>query len=68
MRFWAGVTDNAWFSFLSQPAPDEVNFWQPGALQPTLRWSRERYSRSSPNHRKQGLRRPLRVRRTDGPD
>ncbi len=29
MRFWAGVTDNAWFNFLSQSAPDEVNFWQP---------------------------------------
>ncbi len=29
MRFWAGVTNNAWFNFLSQSAPDEVNFWQP---------------------------------------
>ncbi|MCV2217736.1 HNH endonuclease [Thauera sp. Sel9] len=29
MKFWVGVTDNAWFSFLSQSAPDEVNFWQP---------------------------------------
>lgn len=29
MKFWAGVTDNAWFSFLSPSAPDEVNFWQP---------------------------------------
>jgi putative restriction endonuclease len=29
MRFWAGVTDSAWFSFLSQSNPDEVNFWQP---------------------------------------
>lgn len=29
MKFWVGVTDNAWFSFLSQAAPDEVNFWQP---------------------------------------
>jgi len=24
-----GVTDNAWFNFLSQSTPDEVNFWQP---------------------------------------
>ncbi len=32
MRFWAGVTDNAWFSFQSQSAPDEVNFWQPRGI------------------------------------
>jgi len=29
MKFWVGVTDNDWFNFLSQSAPDEVNFWQP---------------------------------------
>ncbi len=29
MKFWVGVTDNSWFSFLSQLVPDEVNFWQP---------------------------------------
>ncbi len=29
MQFWAGVTDNRWFDFLSRSAPDEVNFWQP---------------------------------------
>ncbi len=29
MKFWAGVTDNNWFNFLSQSKPDEVNFWQP---------------------------------------
>lgn len=29
MRFWAGVTDNAWFNVPRQSAPDEVNFWQP---------------------------------------
>ncbi|MCL2591660.1 MAG: HNH endonuclease [Betaproteobacteria bacterium] len=29
MKFWVGVTDNAWFNFLSQSTPDEVNFWQP---------------------------------------
>ena len=30
MKFWVGVTDNAWFNFLSKLKPDEVNFWQPG--------------------------------------
>lgn len=30
MKFWVGVTDNSWFNYLSQIAPDEVNFWQPG--------------------------------------
>jgi putative restriction endonuclease len=29
MQFWAGVTDNRWFKFLSSAKPDEVNFWQP---------------------------------------
>jgi putative restriction endonuclease len=29
MKFWVGVTDNSWFSYLSQAVPDEVNFWQP---------------------------------------
>jgi len=31
MRFWVGVTDNAWFERLRSQAPDEVNFWQPSA-------------------------------------
>lgn len=31
MQFWVGVTDNDWFSYLSQQSPDEVNFWQPSA-------------------------------------
>ena len=30
MRYWVAVTDNAWFRFLSELQPDEVNFWQPG--------------------------------------
>jgi hypothetical protein len=31
MKGFVGVTDNAWFTFLSQqPGIDEVNFWQPG--------------------------------------
>ena len=34
MKFWAGVTDNQWFSFLSRNRPDEVNFWQPSARAP----------------------------------
>lgn len=29
MKFWVGVTDTEWFNFLSNIAPDEVNFWQP---------------------------------------
>ena len=29
MKFWAGVTDNNWFSFLSERGFDEVNFWRP---------------------------------------
>lgn len=29
MKYWVGVTDNAWFRFLSSERPDEVNFWQP---------------------------------------
>lgn len=34
MRFWVGITDNAWFSFLSTSGMDEVNFWQPSATPP----------------------------------
>lgn len=34
MNFWVGVTDNAWFEFLSQGAFDEVNFWQPSPRPP----------------------------------
>lgn len=34
MRLWLGVTDNGWFNFLSQAAPDEVNFWQPSGRPP----------------------------------
>ncbi len=29
MRFYVGVTDNAWFEFLREREPDEVNFWRP---------------------------------------
>lgn len=29
MRFWVGVTDGAWFDYLSRRQVDEVNFWQP---------------------------------------
>lgn len=31
MKFWAGVTDNRWFEFLSTRGFEEVNFWQPSA-------------------------------------
>ena len=34
MRFYVGITDYDWFSFLSAAAPmDEVNFWRPSAGQ-----------------------------------
>lgn len=29
MKFWAGVTDTEWFSFLAARGLDEVNFWRP---------------------------------------
>lgn len=29
MKIWVGVTDEDWFTHLSQLNPDEVNFWQP---------------------------------------
>jgi hypothetical protein len=34
LRFWAGVTDNQWFIFLSETRPEEVIFWQPIATPP----------------------------------
>jgi putative restriction endonuclease len=30
LKYYIGVTDNAWFKFLADRKPDEVNFWQPG--------------------------------------
>jgi putative restriction endonuclease len=30
VKYYIGVTDNAWFKFLADRRPDEVNFWQPG--------------------------------------
>jgi hypothetical protein len=29
IKIWVGVTDEDWFTHLSHPNPDEVNFWQP---------------------------------------
>lgn len=29
MKFYVGVTDNAWFGFLASHKPDEANFWRP---------------------------------------
>lgn len=29
MKFYLGVTDNNWFSFLSKINPEDINFWQP---------------------------------------
>lgn len=34
MKFWVGVTDNTWFSYLATKGLDEVNFWQPSATPP----------------------------------
>lgn len=34
MKFWVGVTDNDWFTFLAKRGLDEVNFWQPSASPP----------------------------------
>ncbi len=30
MKFYLGVTDNRWYTFLSKISPEDVNFWQPG--------------------------------------
>jgi putative restriction endonuclease len=30
MKLFLAVTDNTWFTYLSQLRPDEINFWQPG--------------------------------------
>lgn len=37
MRYWVGVTDPRWFSFLSDLQPDEVNFWHPSGRPPFKR-------------------------------
>ncbi len=34
MKFWAGVTDFDWYTFLSERRFDEVNFWQPSGVAP----------------------------------
>jgi putative restriction endonuclease len=34
MKYWVGVTDSDWYSFLSRADVDEVNFWQPSGLPP----------------------------------
>ena len=33
MKFYLGVTDNAWYQYLSHMSPEDVNFWQPGGKQ-----------------------------------
>jgi putative restriction endonuclease len=30
MKFYLGVTDNNWYSYLSKLQPEDINFWQPG--------------------------------------
>jgi putative restriction endonuclease len=34
VRYWVANTDSAWFNFLAELRPDEVNFWQPNAVRP----------------------------------
>lgn len=36
MKYWVGITDDLWFSFLRdlQPAPEEVSFWHPSGKPP----------------------------------
>lgn len=34
MKYWAGVTDNNWYKFLSERNFDEVNFWSPSGTPP----------------------------------
>lgn len=34
MKFWAGVTDFNWYTFLSERGFDELNFWQPSGTAP----------------------------------
>ncbi len=29
MKYYLGVTDNHWYSFLSKLSPEDFNFWQP---------------------------------------
>lgn len=37
MKFWLGVTDNQWFSYLATADLDEVNFWQPSPKRPFVK-------------------------------
>ena len=30
MKFYLGVTDNNWYTFLAQETREDINFWQPG--------------------------------------
>ncbi|MCK4817934.1 HNH endonuclease [bacterium] len=32
MKFYLGVTDYEWFSFLSERRNEDINFWQPGGI------------------------------------
>lgn len=36
MKYWVGITDDIWFSFLKnlEPPPDEVSFWHPSGKPP----------------------------------
>ncbi len=30
MKFYLGVTNNKWYTYLSKISPEDINFWQPG--------------------------------------
>jgi len=32
MKFYVGITDLSWYSYLADQKPDEVNFWRPSGL------------------------------------
>ena len=34
MKFWLGVTDINWYTYLSEKGREDVNFWQPGGNTP----------------------------------
>ena len=30
MKFYLGVTNNQWYTYISKTFPEDINFWQPG--------------------------------------
>ncbi|HMP91156.1 MAG TPA: HNH endonuclease [Kiritimatiellia bacterium] len=33
VKYWVGITDKQWFTYLAALAPEEVNFWRPSSTQ-----------------------------------